>query len=58
MAVLDAWAYHLPVISTPVGGIPDVAINGENILLCNPGDINCLENSIRCIIEDKQKHKN
>jgi len=57
MAVLDAWAYHLPVISTPVGGIPDVAIDGDNILLCNPGDIDCLEKSIRCIIEDKQLHK-
>lgn len=39
MGVLDAWAYHLPVITTPVGGIPDIAINGENLLLFNPGDI-------------------
>ena len=38
MAVLDAWAYGLPVITTPVGGIPDVAIDGENMLLFNPGD--------------------
>ena len=33
MAILDAWSYALPVITTPVGGIPDVAIDGENILL-------------------------
>ena len=39
MAVLDAWAYGLPVITTPVGGIPDIAINGKNLLLFNPGDI-------------------
>ncbi|MFR9502514.1 MAG: glycosyltransferase family 4 protein [Rikenellaceae bacterium] len=42
MAVLDAWAYGLPVITTPVGGIPDVAIDGENMLLFNPGDIDKL----------------
>ncbi|MFI3294115.1 MAG: glycosyltransferase family 4 protein [Rikenellaceae bacterium] len=42
MAVLDAWAYGLPVITTPVGGIPDVAIDGENMMLFNPGDIDKL----------------
>lgn len=42
MAVLDAWAYGLPVITTPVGGIPDVAVDGENILLFNPGDVEML----------------
>lgn len=39
MAVLDAWAYGLPVITTPVGGICDVAIDGENMLLFSPGDV-------------------
>ena len=50
MAVLDAWAYSLPVITTPVGGIPDIAKDGENLLLFNPGDVNklsaCLESLI------------
>lgn len=40
MAVLDAWAYGIPVVTTPVGGIPDVAVDGENMLLFNPGDVN------------------
>ncbi len=53
MAVLDAWAYGLPVITTPVGGIPDVAIDGENMLLFNPGDIKALENKLEMIISDK-----
>lgn len=39
MGVLDAWAYGLPVITTPVGGIPDIAVDGKNMLLFNPGDI-------------------
>lgn len=42
MAVLDAWAYELPVISTPVGGLKDIVIDQKNILLFNPGDINHL----------------
>lgn len=42
MGVLDAWAYGLPVITTPVGGIPDIAKDGKNCLLFNPGDTNIL----------------
>lgn len=54
MAVLDAWAYGLPVITTPVGGVPDVAIDGKNMLLFNPGDINKLAVCLERIITDEQ----
>lgn len=54
MAVLDAWAYGLPVITTPVGGIPDVAKDGENMLLFNPGDIDALAQQMeKMIINDE-----
>lgn len=53
MAVLDAWAYGLPVVTTPVGGIPDVAIDGENMLLFNPGDINTLAEKLDMVITDE-----
>lgn len=52
MAVLDAWAYALPVITTPVGGIPDIAKNGENMLLFNPGDVKTLASQIERMIVD------
>lgn len=52
MAVLDAWAYGLPVVTTPVGGIPDIAKNGENLLLFNPGDINMLAEQLDRMISD------
>jgi len=42
MAVLDAWAYGLPVVTTPVGGMLDIAEDGKNILLFNAGDIDTL----------------
>lgn len=53
MAVLDAWSYGLPVITTPVGGIPDVAIDGENMLLFNPGDIESLSTQLARLIENE-----
>lgn len=52
MAVLDVWAYGLPVITTPVGGIPDVAKDGENMLLFNPGDIDALAVQLERMITD------
>lgn len=52
MAVLDAWAYGLPVITTPVGGIPDIAQDGENLLLFNPGDTKALARQIKKLITD------
>lgn len=52
MAVLDAWAYGLPVITTPVGGVPDVAIDGENMLLFEPGDVDGLALDLDRIISD------
>jgi len=58
MAVLDAWAYGIPVITTPVGGIPDVAIPNENMLIFKPGDINELANHLEeLIINEKLRKK-
>lgn len=54
MAVLDAWSYGLPVVTTPVGGIPDIAKDGENMLLFNPGDIKLLAEQLRKLILDTQ----
>lgn len=58
MGVLDAWAYHLPVVTTPVGGIPDVAENGENMLLFTPGNVAQLSEILDSLISDKELYKN
>jgi len=54
MAVLDAFSYGLPVLSTPVGGIPDVAVNGKNMLLFDPGDIDALAEKLKQLISDRE----
>lgn len=53
MAVLDAWAYGLPVITTPVGGLPDIAENGKNVLFFPPGDIDSLAKCLKKMINDE-----
>lgn len=58
MAVLDAWAYGLPVISTPVGGLSDIAIDGKNILLFPPSDIQKLSKQLNKILSDEPFRNN
>lgn len=53
VAVLDAWAYGLPVVTTPVGGIPDVAIDMENVLLFTPGDVRELSDKLELIVSNE-----
>ncbi|MEM3374577.1 MAG: glycosyltransferase family 4 protein [Candidatus Woesearchaeota archaeon] len=48
MVILEAFAFGLPVISTKVGGIPDV-VKKENGILINPGDVKALAKSIKKI---------
>lgn len=57
MGVLDAWAYGLPVITTPVGGIPDIAKDGTNCLLFNPGDTNKLAEQMDKMMSSEELRK-
>lgn len=52
MAILDAWSYGIPVISTKVGGLIDILQDGTNALTFNPGDIIDLSNKIDMMISD------
>ena len=54
MAVLDAWAYGLPVITTPVGGLPDILKHGVNSLVFESGDIENLAKNIETLIIDEK----
>lgn len=54
MAVLDAWAYGLPVIATPVGGLPDIVHDGDDVLLFTPGDTARLSEQLERLITDEE----
>src|SRR5690606_10741799 len=51
MALLEAMSHGLPVIATPVGGIPEVIEHGRNGLLVPPGDIDALERALTSVLE-------
>jgi len=57
VVVLDAWAYGLPVVTTPVGGILDIAEKGKNVLLFNAGDTDGMARCFKRLIEDETQRK-
>lgn len=57
MGVLDAWAYGLPVLTTPVGGLTEVLEAGENALVFTPGDLDGLSDCLKAIADDNMRHK-
>jgi glycosyltransferase involved in cell wall biosynthesis len=52
MALLEAMAASRPVVTTPVGGIPDVVRHGREGLLVPPGDVQALAAALRTLIAD------
>ena len=57
ISILEAMSYNLPIISTKVGGIPEVLKNEYNGYLINPGDLIALENAISALIDNPSKRK-
>jgi glycosyltransferase involved in cell wall biosynthesis len=53
MAILEAMSWGLPIISTPVGGIPEVVIPDRHGFLVTPGDIEGLTAAIERAIDDE-----
>lgn len=55
MGVLEAMAFGLAVITTPVGGIGDVVFDQENGVLVPPGDVGELGNALVGLVQDPDK---
>jgi glycosyltransferase involved in cell wall biosynthesis len=55
MALLEAMAHGLPVIATPVGGIPDAVTTNVEGLLVRPGDIVELTQALATMIDDESR---
>ena len=52
MALLEAMSWGLPVIGTPVGGVPQVVESEVNGLLVGPGDIEGLARALARLLQD------
>lgn len=58
MSILDAMGYGLPIVSTNVGGITKIVLNGKNGYTCFPGDINGFAEKLVELLGDEQMKKN
>lgn len=58
IAILEAFSTGLPVISTPVGGIPDAITNGVNGILVTPGSSIEIANALQNCLEDRAHLQN
>ncbi|MFH0736409.1 MAG: glycosyltransferase family 4 protein [bacterium] len=57
MAVLDAWSYGIPVVTTPVGGLQEFLIHKSNALVFQPGDRDHLASLLAELIKDQQLYQ-
>ena len=52
-AILESWATKVPLVSTKVGMVPDIAENGLNALLTEVEDVGEIISKAKMIIENK-----
>lgn len=52
VALLEAMSYGLACVVSPVGGIPEVVVDGENGLFCTPGDAPSIERALVSVLKD------
>jgi glycosyltransferase involved in cell wall biosynthesis len=54
LAMLEAMAWELPVIVTPVGGISEIVTDAENGVIIKPGDIEQLSHGMSSLIKNEK----
>lgn len=57
LVLLEAMKYHLPIITTNEGGIPDIVENNVNGLISKKQDANSLANCLELLISDYSLRK-
>ena len=55
--VLEAMATGLPVVSSRLGGIPDMVKNGESGFLLEPGETNALADALDTLLSDPARRR-
>ncbi len=56
LAALEAMACSVPVVSSDIGGLPELNVDGETGFLCPLGDIDALTKATRRILLDEELH--
>ena len=57
LVALEAMIHKVPVVSTDIGGLPEVIKNGYSGYLCPVGDINLMADQAVFILEDSDRHE-
>lgn len=52
--IIEAMAHGRPILSTEVGGVPDLIEDGLSGLLCQPKDPACLAHKLNRLVEDRE----
>lgn len=55
MVVLEAMAHALPVVCTPVGGLPDLIQSGTNGIFVQPGNTNEIAAALLSLLESRDR---
>jgi len=56
LAALEAMGCGVPVVSSNIGGLPEVNIHGETGYLCELGDVECMGSCSLKILKDEKLH--
>lgn len=54
ISILEAMSYRLPILSTPIGGIPEIVTNEKNGLLVEAGNKDSLFVSLQRMVNDAE----
>ena len=57
LAALEAMSCGVPVISSNIGGLPEVNIHGKTGFLCELGDVECMGKHALEILKNEKLHK-
>jgi glycosyltransferase involved in cell wall biosynthesis len=57
LCLLEAMAAGVPIISSDVGGIPEIIVDGENGYLVKPGQPSLIAEKILLLLESEEKRR-